>query len=62
LFGILNTATLLIIIPQEDQFVLLAGPKASHTLFVQLDHAKRKKVFVQHDDLVRAGELVKVIA
>ena len=41
--------------------MLLTGPETPHTLFVDLDEAKREEVLAQHDDfiLVRVlGELM----
>ena len=58
LFGILNAAALVVLVAQEDELVLLAGPEAAHTLLVELDDAKAQMALVQHDHLV----LVRVVA
>lgn len=52
LLGILNAAALLILVAQEDQLVLLAGPETAHALFVDLDQPKREEILGQHDHLV----------
>jgi len=57
LFGILDAASLLILVPQKDQLMLLACPEATHTLLVDLDQAKRQKALIQHNNLVLVGIL-----
>ena len=61
LLGILYGATLLILVAQEDELMLLTRPKAAHTLPVEFDDSKRQVTLVEHHHfvLVRVlGELV----